>query len=284
MLRRSEWMIVAYFSYAAGCSLVMDVAPAVRQTTLALNGLVIAGLLVLDYAEGLRHKPLLTVMRDWYPLPLMLLAYKEMGWFAPRVHTYELEQAWIVWDRIVLHQWRLQDAIEMLGPVLPSVLELSYSLVYAIAPFSVGWLYYRRRAARVDAFLFAFLIGIFVSYALFPFFPSEPPRTVFPNDDLPRVLTPFRRFNLGLLGSYGIHMSVFPSAHCSGAFAAAFAMRHVLPEEIWVWRFLLVLACSIATATVYGRYHYAVDAAAGFAVALIAWMAAWWPARKDGLR
>jgi membrane-associated phospholipid phosphatase len=284
MPRRSEWVLIAYFTYAAGCSLAMDVAPAVRHITLIINALVIAGLFLLARAEALRHRRLLTIMRDWYPLPLMLLAYKEMGWFAPRVHTYELEQSWIVWDRIVLHRLRLQDAIETLGPLLPSLLEVSYSLVYTIAPFCVGWLYYRRRAARVDAFLFAFLIGIFVSYSLFPYFPSEPPRTVFPNDDLPRVLTPFRRFNLGLLGSYGIHMSVFPSAHVSGAYAAAFAMRHVLAEEPWLWRFLLAMATCIATATVYGRYHYAVDAAAGFAVALAAWAAAWWAARRDGVR
>jgi membrane-associated phospholipid phosphatase len=87
-------------------------------------------------------------------------------------------------------------------------------------------------------------------------------------------MTVFRRFNLGLVGNYGIHLSVFPSAHCSGAFAAAFAMREILPEEPWVWRMLIVLAASIATATVYGRYHYAADAAAGFGIALIAWAVA----------
>ena len=43
-----------------------------------------------------------------------------------------------------------------------------------------------------------------------------------------------------------------------------------LPERPWVGRALLVLAILIAVATVYGRYHYAVDALAGFGVSLVA--------------
>jgi len=45
-----------------------------------------------------------------------------------------------------------------------------------------------------------------------------------------------------MLGSYGIHTSVFPSAHVAGAFGAAFTMMRVLPERRWAGRFLLVMA------------------------------------------
>jgi hypothetical protein len=74
---------------------------------------------------------------------------------------------------------------------------------------------------------------------------------------------------LWMLGNYGIHTSVFPSAHVAGAFAVAFGMRQALPERKWVTRFLYVMALLIAAATVYGRYHYLADAAAGFVVAVI---------------
>ncbi len=270
-MRPSEWLIVVYFSYCAVCSVVMQVRPGIAPVMWTVNGLVIAALLLLGFAEGLRHRPVLRIMRDWYPLPLMLLAYREMGWLAPSVHHYRFERTWVGWDRVLLNHYGLRDAIESLGPLVPSLLEISYSLVYPIAPFCMAWLYYRRKMERMDSFLVVFLSGIFGSYFLFPFFPSEPPRAVFPNADLPNIVTVFRRFNLGLVGNYGIHMSVFPSAHCSGAFAAAFAMREILPEEPWVWRGLIVLAASIATATVYGRYHYAADAGAGIAVALVSW-------------
>lgn len=253
------------------CSILMPVRPGVLTATIATNTMVIGGLLLLAYAENLRRRRLLSVMRDWYPLPLMLLAYREMGWFAPASHSYQLEHGWVVYDRLLLNDWGMRVAIESAGPLLPSLLEICYSLVYAIAPFCMALLYLRHLGRRMNAFLTTFLLGIFLSYVFFPFFPSEPPRTVFPGQDLPSLMTVFRRFNLGLVGNYGIHMSVFPSAHCSGAFAAAFAMRDILPEEPWVWRFLLLLAAGIATATVYGRYHYAADAVAGVIVAVVAW-------------
>ncbi len=74
-----------------------------------------------------------------------------------------------------------------------------------------------------------------------------------------------------MLGNYGIHTSVFPSAHVAGAFSVAFGAWSTLPEHKWVGRFLLVMAALIAVATVYGRYHYLVDAVAGLVIAMVAW-------------
>ena len=79
-----------------------------------------------------------------------------------------------------------------------------------------------------------------------------------------------RQFNHWILGGYGIHTSVFPSAHVSGAFAAAFALKRILGEHPWLYRGVFVYAALVAIATVYGRYHYAVDAIAGVVVGILA--------------
>ena len=145
-----------------------------------------------------------------------------------------------------------------------------YALVYALAPFAIAMLYAYRRREMVDEFLFVFAVGVLLCYAQFPFWPSDPPRVVFLDQDIPSYATPFRRFNLWMLGNYGIHTSVFPSAHVAGAFAAAFGAFRALPERRWLSRFLFVIASLIAIATVYGRYHYLADALAGLLVALVA--------------
>ncbi|HWR51732.1 MAG TPA: phosphatase PAP2 family protein [Bryobacteraceae bacterium] len=271
-LRRSEWLLTAYFCYTAVVALVLPLRAPIPVLTVCVNAVVVAGFGILATAESLRKSTLFSMMRDWYPAPLMLLAYREMGWFAPSHHSYTLEQTWVRWDKMLLNDWGVKAAIEALGPVLPALLEISYTLVYTIPVFSVATLYAYRHRARVDRFLTTFLLGTLVSYALFPYFPSEPPRTVFPMQDFPSWETPFRRFNWELLGGYGIHTSVFPSAHVSGAFSGAFAMIRLLPERRWVGRSLTVLAALIATATVYGRYHYAADAFAGLGVAVAAEM------------
>ena len=76
-----------------------------------------------------------------------------------------------------------------------------------------------------------YLLGLFLSYAQFPWWPSEPPWAVFPGVDAPTVDTLVRRFNQWILGGYGIHTSVFPSAHVAGAFAAAFGADFALDLE-----------------------------------------------------
>jgi membrane-associated phospholipid phosphatase len=268
VLRRSEWLLTGYFIYTAVLAQLVPLRPPVPLVTVGVNVAVLGGFALLAWAESLGRRPCFSIVRDWYPAPLMLLAYREMGWFAPSHHTYELEQIWVRWDRTLLNDWGLRSAIESLGAVLPSVLEISYLLVYAVAPFAMAMLYAYGKRQRVDRFLIIFLMGLLTAYALFPYFPSEPPRTVFPGDHFPSFETVFRRVNWILLSGYGIHTSVFPSAHVAGAFSAAFAMLRLLPERRWVGWMLLALAVLIATATIYGRYHYAADALAGLAISV----------------
>jgi len=134
----------------------------------------------------------------------------------------------------------------------------------------MAMLYAYRRRERAPRFLSVVVPAVLLCYVQFPFWPSEPPRTVFPGELSPAYDTLFRRINWWMLAGQGIHTSVFPSAHVAGAFGAAFGIWRVLPERPWVGRFLLTLAVLIATATVYGRYHYLADATAGFLVAAVA--------------
>ena len=270
LLRNSEVALIGYFLYVAVVGLFLAIPPETARFTLLLNLAIVAGYFLLGHLDRKRPRRVISVVRDWLPIGFILLAYREMGWFAPEHHTYELERGWIVWDRLLLDDWHLRAAIEFLGPVLPAILELSYTLVYAIGPFSVAVLYLYSRHDMADQFLFTFVLGTVISYALYPYFPSEPPRAVFPEADMPRIDTVFRRFNWWILSGGGIHTSVFPSGHVSHAFAAAFAMMRVLPDKKWAGRSLFVLAVLIYFATVYGRYHYAVDGLAGLAVAVLA--------------
>jgi membrane-associated phospholipid phosphatase len=131
-------------------------------------------------------------------------------------------------------------------------------------------LYVYRKSHDAERLLVIYLLGLFLSYVQFPYWPSEPPRIVFPGEDALAIDTVVRQFNHWILGGYGIHTSVFPSAHVSGAFAAAFALKRVLAEHRWLYRAVFVYATLVAIATVYGRYHYAVDAIAGVAVGTMA--------------
>jgi membrane-associated phospholipid phosphatase len=216
------------------------------------------------------------IVRDWLPQLFIILAYKEMGWFAPQSHAREFETRWIVWDRLLLDNWHGRALIESAGAVLPWLLELSYVLVYAIPPVTMGLVYRLGLRKRADTMLTIYLLGMFLCYAQFPFWPSEPPRVVFPGQDMPHVVTAMRAFNLWIVGNYGIHTSVFPSAHVSGAVAAALGLAYLAPKRRILVTAYFVYALLVAIATVYGRYHYAVDAIAGMFIGCVAFFLGKW--------
>jgi membrane-associated phospholipid phosphatase len=269
-LRRSEWVAVAYFGYVALLYVALPVPMHVTLSVCGLNLLALGNFWILSFAYSLRRSTVFDVLRDMYPGALLPLAYREMGWFRSENPGNDLERSWVVWDRWLLSDLGAKRLIESMGPLAPAILEFSYLMVYLFTPICFLLLCAHRCRRLADSFFFAAFLGAFLSYALFPFFPSVPPRLLFPGDCLPTGTNLFRDLNLAIVGSMGIRTSVFPSAHVSAAFACAFAMRRLLPGAAWVGRTLIATATLIAIATVYGRYHYAVDAVAGFGVGLAA--------------
>lgn len=266
--RRSELLLSAYFLYVCVVAAFRPIAPEVRTLIFTCNAAVIFWFCLFAWAHKGRGFMLLDHVRDWYPLPLILLAFRQMGWMALPHLNRNFENYWVRWDQALLHQWGLQSAIESLGPLLPNLLELSYLLVYAVPVLTTAVFYRLGARERLDDAYSILLFGTLTTYALYPYFPSEPPRAVFPTADLP-MMSALRTLNLRILGQYGIHTSVFPSGHSAAAFSAAFAVMKLLPEKPWAGRAFLILAACIAVATVYGRYHFAVDAVAGLGMALL---------------
>jgi membrane-associated phospholipid phosphatase len=268
-LRSAEWLLIIYFGYVAFIAPHFLPASQILWRPFVVEVLVCTLFLALAYGESREHVKLFSIMRDWVSVALILLAYREMDWFSSLPRNFNLELRWEEWDRTILYGWGLQRAIESLSVLGPLYLELCYALVYAVAPFVVAILYIQRKFSRVNGAVFLYLVGTLLAYGLFPYFPSDPPRVAFGGSDMPNIHTAVRELNLWLVGDLGIHSSVFPSAHVSSAFSAAWALFAFLPERKQCGWGMLSYAVSVAVATVYGRYHYAADAVAGMAVSLV---------------
>ena len=267
-VRPPEWILFAFLLYAPALTFFLPAPDGLRTRLASLNLVIILVYVALISLDVAKPRLVLTVIRDWLPLAMILLAYREMGWFAlPHKFTL-LESHWVVWDRLVLDHGA-RALLESLGPVIPSALEIAYALVYALPPIALGIIYLYGRLKMAEQFLTVILLGVLLCYALFPFFPSEPPRVVYAGLDLPSYDTVFRRFNLWMLGNYGIHTSVFPSAHVAGALSSAFGLRLAMPDAKRVYRSFFAIAVLIAISTVYGRYHYLTDAACGALIAFL---------------
>jgi len=75
-----------------------------------------------------------------------------------------------------------------------------------------------------------------------------------------------RRVNVRVLGLASHKLNTFPSGHAAASLATALAVGTNLPLAGLP---LGLLALAIAIGSVVGRYHYAADALAGAAVALL---------------
>ncbi|MGC8760008.1 MAG: phosphatase PAP2 family protein [Bryobacteraceae bacterium] len=266
--RPSERICLAYFLYTAAVAAVRPVSLHVRLEVWLADAAVWGALWALSRPRVAGHR-VWAVVRDWFPLALILVAYRQMGWMALPHENRNFENLWIGFDRFLFYEACLKKSLEFFGPILPNLLELSYLLVYVMPVAAVAVVYAAGARERLDVAYQIILGATLASYALYPYFPSEPPRAVFPADDLP-VMSTLRALNLKILGAYGIHMSVFPSGHAAAAFSCAFAVRRLLPERRLAGGLFLLMAVLIAVATVYGRYHFAIDTLAGLAMACAA--------------
>jgi membrane-associated phospholipid phosphatase len=262
-------MFIAYFAYVAAITPLFTTRPGLHGQPLVL---LIAVCLVFFLTSRLQQTRLsfgMDIARDWMPLFFIFLAFREMDYFAPKQYDLLTEMSWIRWDSILLDGLKLRQHIEALGAVIPFYLELCYLFVYGVSFYCIGRLSALAGRKAINRFWNIFLLGTLGAYALFPYFPTEPPRYSFPDIAPPAIVTPLRELNLYLLDRTTIHSGVFPSAHVSAAFSAAFAMLLLMPRR-WDGRLLFLYACSVAIATIYGRYHYVVDVMAGFAIGLLA--------------
>lgn len=193
------------------------------------------------------------------PLAL-LLAYWASGllWTGPMPRIERWLAAWDV-------RLGVPRLIARTPRVLVLVLESAYAGVYPLIP--IAFVLHLWFGAQPDPgrFWAVVLITDFVCFGMLPWIQTRPPRALEP---APPWTSGIRAFNVGLLGRLSIGVNTVPSGHAAEALAAALLLSDApLAVSIWVWG----AALAISAGAVLGRYHYAVDAIAGWAVALAVW-------------
>ena len=144
---------------------------------------------------------------------------------------------------------------------------LSYYLILAAAP--LGLLVSGRSQAARDATVLI-MSAFYVCYATFAFFPVAGPRYSLPLAHNAATAVWPARATQQLLNAAGAWGTAFPSSHVAAALVAGLAAWRS-------WRplgaVLFPAAVALALGTVYGQFHYAIDALAGALVAGAVWSA-----------
>lgn len=225
---------------------------------------VLGGIAILALAGVRAPSSSVRALQALYPMGLLLVLYGEVDLLAQLLHEPPGFDALVrQWDRWLfgahLHHYLYRS---LSGPMWREFFHLLYLAYYGlVAGAFVGvWRHWPSSMAR-----FSFIItGMFVSFiAIFVAFPVAGPLTT------PGVSLTTEGFFPSIvawiyapLTINGIYTGAFPSSHVGMSVGIVLGLA---PRRWWVRLGLWALVLGIATATVYGRFHYAIDAVAGLA-------------------
>ncbi len=173
-------------------------------------------------------------------------------------------------------------------PWLPfsEFLHLGYMAYYAIVPAALLGVYLTRGPDALHRTAFSVALAFFACYAVFIVFPVAGPRYEFPAIGGRLADGTFYGLVHTILESGSSRGTAFPSSHIAASLSAVLAAGR--EDRRWLW-LLIVPEAALALGTVYGRFHYGIDAGAGIVVAVLAVLGTpalirRWQSRQPGSR
>ncbi|HTF68093.1 MAG TPA: phosphatase PAP2 family protein [Edaphobacter sp.] len=277
-MRTSEWIQLGFavvFSIAAWATgLTSRPLPLQRRwivTALAAFALVAIGL-VHACASFLSATQFL-VLLDFLTVALFLVPYWQTGQFFLGPNP-AMQDRLLAFDRRLIPGIAAKSGTERNSAGF--VLEMAYLSCYPLVPLGLAAIYLAGLRGKVDVFWLVLLVSTYLCYAITPFVPAFPPRSLFA--DPPAASEPAKHANKGrifnrwILQHGSIHAISFPSAHVASAFAIAFVLLLYAP---WIGVIFLVIAILISAGAVVGRYHYALDVLLGAVTSLLVFLASY---------
>lgn len=239
---------------------------------IVLGHLLVAALILWMHRIPLRGFSWAGLARDGYPIAVILFLYWELRHLALLFSNGYHDPTVIAWEAALFgEQLAMTLSQRIPGSPLSEYLHLSYAFYWALLPVVGATLYARRKVEGFRALLFTVLLVFFACYLVFIFWPVEGPYYRFELLGPPLSGGVFRRFVLTVLERGASRGAAFPSSHVAVAVAALCVAHRWERPLFWA---ILPLVVGLVVGTVYGRFHYAIDAAAGVATGLLGFLSA----------
>jgi membrane-associated phospholipid phosphatase len=222
-------------------------------------------LLSLRFLPG-RLPPGVVFLRDWYPAMLFPILYQEVEWLAAAFGNWGLTRPLQDLEASLFGGQPSLYLSERLAFVpLSEYLHFCYFSYLLLVPLVGGLWYFRGKREAFEELIFLVSLTYAVSYLFYVLFPVDSP--FYLTEPLSRPLSGGFFYELVhfLSERGGARGGAFPSSHVS---VSTVVLLVALLHEKRFLPWLVPLCAGVALATVYGRFHYAVDVLAGWILAL----------------
>jgi membrane-associated phospholipid phosphatase len=218
--------------------------------------------------------------RDWAPVVGLTFIYVEVSrlndLFTTGFHDRELLRI-----EALLFGAQPSLVLRRLVPSKPlsEYLHFGYFTYYALLPALGGALYLRGRRAAFRYCLSVLLLTFFACYLWFILYPVAGPWYVFERpapDEMGWLFPHMEHAVLDMAASVG---AAFPSSHVAAAVAMWLLAWRLCRPIFWVFA---PVVPALLVGTVYGGFHYAVDALAGLLIGVAGMIAGTWLHRALG--
>jgi len=217
-------------------------------------------------------------LRVFLPVVVTPLLYTELQTLNQLVSPGYLDGPVQAWEAALFGgQPSITMARSMPQIWLSELLHLGYFSYYFVIPTAAVVIYRRAGPGGLGRAAVNVGLGFFLCYLCFAVFPVAGPRYEFARITGPPADGPVFALVHQILEAGSSKGTAFPSSHVAAAVAALLACRRDAPRWFWI---LLLPVVALSVGTVYGRFHYAVDAVAGVAVAFAAHLATPWLASR----
>jgi hypothetical protein len=271
-MRVAEWIQIAFFSILVLAAWSRPLARRRQLRVTALATLAIALILGTRFMLHFLSPHSSSIVRDWIPAALLLVAYWQTGEFFAEPNQ-SVQERLAAFDRSFFRAVRIQPAKTSIGPLTALYLELAYLLVYPLIPLGVAALYIAGMRHYADYYWVVVLLATYSCFAITPFVPALPPRVLIGYETFEISPNRLRALNRWVLRRASIQAITFPSAHVASSAAATLVLLRL---EAPMGLIFLWMALSIAVVTVVGGYHYAADVLFALLVAVLAFVGTLW--------
>jgi membrane-associated phospholipid phosphatase len=275
-----ECVTFTYFGWLLAIFAIFHRNLAHPKFGIALHFFVAVMIVALGRAAAHRDNAFLRFARHWYPLPLYLWLFEELGSFVHAIFPAWFDRVLIEFDYNFAGVHPSVWLARYSNPALNDFMQFAYLTYFLYLVILPAILYAKRERLAFWTVMTSTAIAHYSVYVIALLFPVESPyhslaglQTKDLSGGAMTALTNFiERFGR-------VHGAAFPSAHVAGSMVAILASWRYCRRLVWICLPFFLCMC---VATVYGRYHYIADVLGGVVIGSVGFLAGSSLMRQDG--
>lgn len=265
-----EWVTFIYLAWLSAIFLFCHRNLAHPVRGFALHAVIAVAILGLARAAARSQNSVLQFARHWYPLPLYLFLFEEIGGLVHAIFRGWLDRYFLEFDfnlgGVQPSLWLARYA----NPALNDFMQFAYMTYFLYLVILPAILYANRERLAYWTVMVSTAIAHYSVYVLAILIPVESPHFSLASAQTKPLTGGACTALINLIEHFGrVHGAAFPSAHVAGSMVAILASWRYRRWLFWICLPFFVCMC---VATVYGRYHYVADVHAGLVVGSIGFL------------